>query len=102
MSYKTPIDDQLFVLRDVLELENYANLEGFSDAPLDVIEQILREGGRFAEEVLAPLNGVGDKQGCTWSQDNTVKTPDGFKEAYAQKVESGFPALTAKTQYGGQ
>jgi alkylation response protein AidB-like acyl-CoA dehydrogenase len=102
MSYKAPIREQMFVLRDVLELDNYANLPGFADAPLDVIEQILEEGAKFCEDVLAPLNRTADKQGCIWSPDNTVKTPEGFKAAYAQMVESGFPALSADTADGGQ
>ncbi len=102
MTYKAPIDDQLFVLREVLELENYSNLDGFADAPIDVVEQILKEGAKFAEDVLAPLNGVGDKEGCVWSKDHTVTTPKGFKEAYTQMVESGFPALSSKVEYGGQ
>jgi hypothetical protein len=102
MTYQAPVRDQLFVLRDVLGIENYANLPGFSDAPIDVIEQILTEGGRFCEEVLAPLNHVGDKEGCVWSPDNTVRTPTGFKAAYTAMVEAGWPALGAEPAFGGQ
>ncbi len=76
MAYQAPVRDQLFVLREVLGLEHYANLPGFADAPMDVVEQILTEGAKFCEEVLAPLNHVGDKEGCVWSPDNTVKTPN--------------------------
>ncbi|HEY3694376.1 acyl-CoA dehydrogenase C-terminal domain-containing protein [Phenylobacterium sp.] len=102
MSYQPPIRDQLFLLRDVLELERYAALPGFADASLDVVEQILEEAGRFAAEVLAPLNRVGDRQGCRWSPDNSVATPDGFKAAYGQLVAGGWPALSADPAYGGQ
>src|SRR3712207_1403163 len=102
MTYKAPLEDQLFVLREVLEIERHANLPGFADAPMDVVEQILTEGARFAEEVLAPLNGVGDKEGCTWNPDFTVKTPTGFRDAYRQMVEAGWPALGAETEFGGQ
>src|SRR4051812_2529937 len=102
MAYKAPTADQLFVLKDVLGLEAYANLPGFADAPFDLVEQILEEGAKFCEGVLAPLNKVGDKQGCKWSPDNTVKTPEGFKEAYRQMVDSGYPALAADPAYGGQ
>ncbi|CAN7162582.1 acyl-CoA dehydrogenase C-terminal domain-containing protein [Phenylobacterium sp. LjRoot164] len=102
MPYQPPVRDHLFLLRDVLEIEKYANLPGFADASMDVITQIVEEAGRFTGEVLAPLNSVGDKQGCTWGSDHTVKTPAGFKEAYAQLVEGGWPALGAEPAYGGQ
>jgi len=102
MAYQAPVRDQMFVLRDVLGLDNYANLPGFADASLDVVEQILTEGARFCEEVLAPINKVGDREGCVWSQDNTVRTPKGFKEAYRAMVEAGWPALGAEPAFGGQ
>jgi alkylation response protein AidB-like acyl-CoA dehydrogenase len=102
MAYQAPVRDQLFVLRDVLELDKYANLPGFADAPLDVVEQILTEGAKFCEEVLAPLNAVGDKEGCAWSADNTVKTPTGFKAAWRAMVDGGWPALGAEVEFGGQ
>ncbi|MDP3173473.1 MAG: acyl-CoA dehydrogenase C-terminal domain-containing protein [Phenylobacterium sp.] len=102
MTYQPPVRDQLFVLRDVLELERYANLPGFADATPDLVEQILDQAARFCGEVLAPLNAVGDKQGCRWSPDHTVTTPDGFKAAYQQFVDAGWPALGAEPAYGGQ
>jgi alkylation response protein AidB-like acyl-CoA dehydrogenase len=102
MPYQPPVRDHVFLLRDVLEIEKYANLPGFSDASMDVVEQIIDEAGRFTSEVLAPLNAVGDKEGCHWSPDHTVTTPKGFKEAYAKLVEGGWPALGAETAYGGQ
>jgi alkylation response protein AidB-like acyl-CoA dehydrogenase len=102
MGYQAPVRDQMFILRDVLGIENYANLPGFADASLDTIEQILSEGAKFCEEVLAPINRAGDKEGCVWSQDNTVKTPKGFKEAYAAMVEAGWPALGSEPEFGGQ
>jgi len=102
MTYKAPVADQLFLLRDVLEIDALSNVPGFAEAGPDVVEQIVIEGARFAENVLAPLNRVGDKEGCAWSPDFTVKTPSGFKEAYAQLVESGFPSLSSAAAYGGQ
>jgi alkylation response protein AidB-like acyl-CoA dehydrogenase len=102
MTYKAPVRDQMFLLKDVLGVESYSNLPRFSEAPLDLAEQILTEGARFCEEVLAPLNPVGDKVGCVWSNDNTVKTPPGFAEAYRQMVESGWCSLSARPQDGGQ
>jgi len=102
MTYQPPVRDHAFLLRDVLQIEKYADLPAFADASMDVVQQIIEEAGRFTSEVLAPLNAVGDKQGCTWHPDNTVTTPKGFKEAYAQLVEGGWPALGAEPAYGGQ
>ncbi|WP_374575134.1 acyl-CoA dehydrogenase C-terminal domain-containing protein [Phenylobacterium sp.] len=102
MAYQPPVRDHAFILGEVLKIDRYADLPGFSDAPMDVVHQILEEAGRFTGEVLAPLNSVGDKQGCVWKPDNTVTTPPGFKEAYKALVEGGWPALGAVTAYGGQ
>jgi len=102
MSYQPPVREHLFLLRDVLQIEKYANLPGFADAPLDVVEQILTEAAKFSAEVLAPLNSVGDKIGCTWNADGSVTTAPGFKEAYKQFVEGGWPALGSDPEYGGQ
>ena len=102
MTYRAPVRDQVFILRDVLNIDAHANLPGFADAGMDTVEQVLEEAAKFAEGVLAPLNHVGDVQGCTWSSDNTVKTPDGFKDAYRQMVEAGWPALGSDPAYGGQ
>lgn len=102
MTFQPPVRDYQFLLRDVLQLERYANLPAFADASMDTVDQILEEAGRFTGEVLAPINGAGDKEGCAWSPDFTVKTPTGFKEAYAQLVEAGWPALGADPNYGGQ
>jgi alkylation response protein AidB-like acyl-CoA dehydrogenase len=102
MTYQAPVRDYAFLLRDVLQLDRYADLPAFADASMDTIDAILDEAGKFTSEVLAPLNGVGDKQGCVWSPDFTVKTPDGFKDAYAKLVEGGWPALGSDPAYGGQ
>ena len=102
MGYQAPVRDQMFILRDVLHLDGYSNLPGFADASLDLVEAVLTEGAKFCEEVLAPLNHTGDQEGCVWSQDNTVKTPKGFKEAYKAMVEAGWPALGAEPEFGGQ
>ncbi|MEW6597375.1 MAG: acyl-CoA dehydrogenase C-terminal domain-containing protein [Pseudomonadota bacterium] len=102
MTYRAPLRDQLFILNDVLHLDSYGQLPGFADASMETVEQILTEAAKFCEEVVAPLNSVGDKQGCKWSPDNTVKTPDGFKDAFKQMVEAGWPALGADPAWGGQ
>ena len=101
-SYKAPLREYKFLLKDVLELDRYSNLPSFSEAPLDLIEQVLEEGGKFCEEVLAPLNKVGDEHGCVRADDGSVTTPPGFKEAYQQLVDAGWPSLTSDPTYGGQ
>ena len=63
-TYKAPVESVLFLLRDVLGYERYSNLPGFSDAPLDTVEAVLARGGALREEVLQPLNRVGDNEGC--------------------------------------
>ena len=100
--YDAPVRDMQFIFHDVLSLQNYSNLEGFADATPDIIDQILEEGGRFAKEVLFPLNRVGDEQGCVRNDDASVKTPDGFPDAYKQFVENGWPLLSKSADHGGQ
>ena len=101
-TYKAPVDDALFLLNDVFNYERYGNLPGFADATPDVVKAILEEGGKFAEEVLQPLNQIGDRQGCKRGDDGAVTTPEGFKEAYGQMAEAGWIGLIASPDYGGQ
>ncbi len=101
-SYKAPIDDVMFNLRDVLNIERYNNLPGFSDAPLDMIEAILGESAKLCEEVLAPINRIGDIEGCTRHSDGSVTTPASFKTAYKTFNEGGWNGLTTDPEYGGQ
>ncbi|MGV6800989.1 MAG: acyl-CoA dehydrogenase C-terminal domain-containing protein [bacterium] len=100
--YTAPIRDMQFLLHEVLQLQKYDNLPGFSDASPDIIDAILEESGKWHRDVLAPLNEVGDHQGCTRHDDGSVTTPDGFKEAYQQFRENGFGGLAMDPDYGGQ
>jgi len=102
MPYQPPVREFAFLLREVLGLERYANLPAFADASIDTVEQVLEEAGRFAAEVLSPLNRVGDREGCRWSADFSVATPTGFKAAYDAYVEAGWPGLGAEAEFGGQ
>ncbi|MFI5011967.1 MAG: acyl-CoA dehydrogenase C-terminal domain-containing protein [Hyphomicrobiales bacterium] len=101
-SYKAPVEDTLFLLRDVLGYERHGNLPGFADAPLDVVEAVLGEAGKLAEEVFQPLNRSGDLEGCKRHDDGRVTTPKGFKQAYEAFRQGGWIGLSAPAEYGGQ
>ena len=70
MTYQPPVRDHAFILADILNIDQYGDLPGFAQAPMDVVSQIMEESGRFTAEVLAPLNAVGDKEGCHWLPDH--------------------------------
>src|SRR5258706_3880002 len=99
--YKAPVEDVLFLLNDVFHIERLANLPGFADASPDVVEAIFMEVGKFCEGVLAPLNRVGDRQGCGRGKDGSVTTREGFGQAYRQVVEGGWIGISVPQEFGG-
>lgn len=99
-SYRAPLRDMQFVLRDLAGIDEVAKLPGFDEAA-EVAAPILEEAAAFAARVLDPLNRTGDKEGCTW-KDGRVTTPAGFSEAYAQFAKAGWIGLTVPQEYGGQ
>ncbi len=102
LEYKAPLRDISFVVNEVLESEKlYQTLPGYEEVSQELMDAIIEEGAKFAENVLAPLNQSGDEEGCKWSEDG-VTTPTGFVDAYKQYVENGWPALSADPEYGGQ
>jgi len=103
-SYTPPLRDMHFVLHDVLNVtDHFKHMPKHADLDAETLAAVLEEGGKFASEVIFPLNSVGDQQGCTLNRDtHEVKTPEGFKAAYEQYVQGGWPALSADPQYGGQ
>src|SRR5256885_16765512 len=99
--YKAPVEDVTFLLNDVFQIDRYDNLPGFSDASADVREAIIGEAAKLSEEVLQPLNRVGDLEGCKRNDDGSVTTPKGFKEAFKQVAEGGWLGQSAPAEYGG-
>jgi len=103
-SYVPPLRDMQFVLHEVLQVAGeFKALPAHAEVDEGTVNAILEEGGKFASEVIAPLNRVGDEEGCTLDRaTHEVTTPTGFKEAFAKYVEGGWPALSADPAYGGQ
>ena len=101
-TYTAPTRDTRFVINEMLDLASYGNLPGFENVSQDMIDTVVNEAGKFCSEVLAPLNQIGDEQGCTRHDDGSVTTPDGFKGAYTQLTENGWTTLTAPEEFGGQ
>ena len=99
--YNAPIRDMKFVMQEVLDVGQLTQYDRFAEADTDTLDAILEESGKFASEVLTPLNVVGDHEGCKRHDDGSVTTPTGFKEAYKQVVENGMMGLAHSPEYGG-
>ena len=100
--YIAPLRDMQFVMHELLNVESeLKDLPKHADLDAETINQVLEEAGKFCSDVLFPLNRSGDEEGCSWN-DSVVTTPKGFKEAYQQYVEAGWPALACDPDFGGQ
>ncbi|WP_148254294.1 acyl-CoA dehydrogenase C-terminal domain-containing protein [Aidingimonas lacisalsi] len=100
--YQAPLRDLRFVMDEMFAFPcHYARLPGGDEATPDIVNAILEEGARFTREVLLPLNQSGDREGCLL-EGGEVKTPRGFKAAYRQYVDGGWPGLSAEPEFGGQ
>jgi len=101
MTYRAPVNEMLFMIRHVGDLERAIDEGIYADLSLDVVESILQEAARFSGEVLAPINRSGDRHGAQL-RDGVVTTAPGFKEAYQAWIAAGWNALAGPTEYGGQ
>ncbi|XHS78648.1 acyl-CoA dehydrogenase C-terminal domain-containing protein [Burkholderiaceae bacterium UC74_6] len=102
--YNPPLRDMQFVMHEVLNVtDELKMLPAHADTDADTINAVIEEAGKFCAEVLFPLNLSGDAEGCKLDKTtHEVTPPKGFKEAYAQFVEGGWPALGCDPAYGGQ
>ncbi len=103
-TYTPPLRDMQFVLHEVFKVtDEFKAMPAHAEVDADTINAVLEEAGKFAAGVAFPLNISGDTEGCTLNQQtHEVTTPKGFKEAYRQYVEGGWPALSCDPEYGGQ
>ena len=102
-TYKAPVDDVMFLLSDVFHIDRYNNLPGFADATPDLLEAVLDEAAKFCEDVLTPLNRVGDKEGCQRHDDGSVTHADGFQgRLQAARRRPAGSAHAAPAEFGGQ
>ncbi|MGD9665717.1 MAG: acyl-CoA dehydrogenase family protein, partial [Novosphingobium sp.] len=101
-TYQAPTRDMQFIVNELLELSNQTHLAGMEDVSSDLADSLIEESGKFASEVIAPLNQSGDRQGAIHHPDGSVTLPDGFKEAYNALREAGWSTLVQPQRYGGQ
>src|ERR1700736_1594364 len=97
--YKAPLRDFRFVLEELLDVGELQSLPGYEDASPETVAAALEEGAKLCEEVLFPLNRSGDEEGCHY-ENGAVRTPKGFKEAYATFRAGGWTALGCDPAYG--
>jgi alkylation response protein AidB-like acyl-CoA dehydrogenase len=103
--YRAPLREMSFVINEVNDFPaHYQTLKHQNGDMVDkeMVQAVIEEMGKFCETELAPLNAVGDEEGCTWIDEKTVKTPTGFKDAYDKFVEGGWQGLSYPEHLGGQ
>jgi alkylation response protein AidB-like acyl-CoA dehydrogenase len=100
-SYKAPLADIRFVLEDLLDVRQLAELPGYADATPELLATVIAEAAKLCEDVLAPLNQAGDAEGCHY-ENGTVRTPKGFRDGYDAYRQGGWPAMVASPEFGGQ
>lgn len=98
--YTPPVRDISFILQDVLDVAG-SNIPGYEDLDEEFVSAVLNESGKLCEEVLAPLNTIGDVQGCVL-ENGIVRTPHGFKDAFEEVKSGGWPGLDCDPEFGGQ
>jgi len=101
MTYRAPVKDMLFVMKELAGIDAVAQLPGHEEAGYDTAAAVLEESAKFAEGVVAPLNRAGDQNPSSW-HDGEVHTTPGFKEAFKQYAEGGWQGLQHPTDFGGQ
>jgi alkylation response protein AidB-like acyl-CoA dehydrogenase len=100
-AYEAPLPDMLFALEEIAGLGEISALPGYEEATPELVRPVLEEAAKFAGGALAPLNRIGDSQGSRL-ENGVVRTPDGFRDAYAKFVEGGWNALPFDPAFGGQ
>ena len=100
-TYTAPLRDMRFVLHEVLDSSSLGTLPGYEQVNAELIDAVIAEAAKLSEEVLFPLNLSGDTEGCTY-ENGVVRTPKGFKDAYAQLIAGGWTSLACDPEYGGQ
>lgn len=101
MQYKAPLRDMQFVMHELLDSQSHYQALGYQETDKELMNSLFEMAASFAENELSPLNRTGDEEGCHF-KDGQVTTPKGFKKAYEQYCELGFPALSAESAFGGQ
>eukprot|EP00124_Ichthyophonus_hoferi_P000840 Ihof_evm10s35 gene=Ihof_evmTU10s35 len=102
-AFQAPLRDMRFLIDEVFDYQShYKKFPGGDNANKEMVDMVFTEMAKFSEQVLSPLMQTSDSEGCKWINENTVKTPKGFKEAYDQFVEGGWQALSFPEKYGGQ